>query len=139
MTEEQTIGRRLVILLSELKLGITEFASSIGMDGSQFGKILSGKLNITLKQVLEISSKYKVRTGWLIEGEAPIYKNEKSGSWEPDIDLLTLMKKQINDLKINSDRLFSHMSEQSSENADLDLHYPSEDLAEGKKKKAGKS
>jgi hypothetical protein len=92
LTDTQTIGQRLEWLLSELNLGINEFATTIKVDGSQFGKIINNKLGITLKQILEISSVYGVRPGWLIDGELPVYKKEKSGpNMEPD-HLLTLRK-----------------------------------------------
>jgi transcriptional regulator with XRE-family HTH domain len=140
LSDNQDIVDRLTLLETDRGIGGAVIAKAIGLDQSQYSKIKRRKIGITLKQVMEISSKFGVRTGWLIEGELPIYRNEKSGSLgEPDIDLLTLMKKQTDDLKINFDRLFSHMSEHSSENADQDLLYPSDDLTEDKKKKAGKS
>lgn len=91
MIEKQTIGQRLAWLLLDQNLGINDFADSIKVDGSQFGKVVKDKLGITLKQVMEISSVYGVRTGWLLEGEGPPYKKDKSGSFEPD-HLLTIRK-----------------------------------------------
>jgi transcriptional regulator with XRE-family HTH domain len=126
LTDNHTISERLTYLLSELKLGKTEFAESINVDGGQWGKVLRGKMKPTLVQILEISSKYGIRTGWIIEGEPPIYKKEKSGSFEPDIDLLTLMKKQVDDLKVNFDTLFLPLTEQPKETSNLD--YPNEDF-----------
>lgn len=96
MIKEQTIGQRLAWLLSDQKIGITDFAGTIGVDGSQFGKIVNDKMGITLKQVLEISSKYSVRAGWIIEGELPVYK-QKSGPVEPDFrEVMNQIKEYAN-------------------------------------------
>jgi transcriptional regulator with XRE-family HTH domain len=76
------ISERLRALLDLLKKGDQEFADSINIDQSQFSKIKRGKLSITLKQIMEISSYYKVRTGWLLEGEEPIFKEHSKEQWE---------------------------------------------------------
>lgn len=137
MSDSETINDRLKWLLSDLKIGKTDFAKSINVDGGQWGKVLGGKMNITLKQILDISSTYHVRTGWLIDGELPVYKKEKSGALkQPDLYLLALMKKQVDELKVNFDTLLESPPDQTLKNHDPRKEY--ERLDEDTHQKAGK-
>lgn len=118
-----------------LSMDDQSFARSIHMDQSQFSKIKNDKMGITLKQVMEISSIHAVRSGWLIEGEEPILKGKSDPVKEPD-NLLIQLKRQIDELKTNSDKLFERLSEQDEGTQDPD--YPFVDFAKGKSQKAGK-
>jgi transcriptional regulator with XRE-family HTH domain len=88
-----TIGARLKKVQADLNLKVEDMAIKIGMDRGQLGKVLNDKLGVTTKQVLEISSQFGVRTGWILEGELPVYVQKKSGNQElPDHYLPTLSK-----------------------------------------------
>jgi transcriptional regulator with XRE-family HTH domain len=128
---------RLNVVFANSQKSIQDFAVDIHMDRGQFGKVLNGKMGITLKQLVEISSRYGVRTGWLIDGELPMGKKEKPGSFEPDLQLLTQIRKQVDELKVNFDTLFEPPKEPSKETSNL--HYPNVDLTrQGKHRKVGK-
>ncbi len=81
------------------------FAQSINMDAGQLSGVKTGKYNLTLQQVFEINSKYNVRIGWLLEGEEPIFKNEKSGSLQMPDSLLTHLKTLQQSLQISLHKL----------------------------------
>jgi hypothetical protein len=85
--ELEGLTERLNVLFARSQMSIQDFSDKIHVDRGQFGKVLNGKLGVTLKQVLEISSQFKIRTGWLLEGEDPMYKKE-SGPVEPDYQTL---------------------------------------------------
>lgn len=135
LSDNQTITDRLNHLLKELKLGKTEFAESIEVDGGQWGKVLKGNMNATLKQILDITSKYGVRSGWLIDGEGPIYKKQKSGSVEKP-DLQAQIKKQIDELRINFDTFVESLPAHASETHERKRVF--EKLTADKPRKAGK-
>ncbi len=109
MAENNTIGRRISYIAMTAEMGITEFAESINMDGSQLGKVIAGKMNITLKQVLEITSKYGIRAGWLIEGEGPMTK-EKSGTFEVPDHLLTAVREEAEKMRLSLERIMKAAS-----------------------------
>jgi hypothetical protein len=88
LSDNHDIVDRLTILEETMGVGGVVVANAIGLDQSQYSKIKRRKIGITLKQVMEISSRFGVRAGWLIEGEDPMYKNEKSGPGEPDLQTL---------------------------------------------------
>jgi transcriptional regulator with XRE-family HTH domain len=99
VADSVSINERLRYVVANTGMTDQDFAATVHIDRSQFGRILRGQLNITLKQVMEISSLYSVRAGWLLEGEGPIYKTEKSDSYKlPDLNLLTQLKEQIDQL-----------------------------------------
>lgn len=88
MSQEEIISGiigRLNEVVEDSGLTITEFAKSINTDRGQFGKVLSGNMGITLKQIIDITSRYGVRAGWLLEGEG----DKKSGPLEVPDSLLT--------------------------------------------------
>lgn len=89
--ENSPIGERVRIFLKThvnedgSKINGGKLAKELNIDASQLSKILKGKLSFTLDQVMDFSSRFKIRTAWLLEGEVPVYKNEKSGE-RPDAD-----------------------------------------------------
>lgn len=141
-----TLGGRLASLIEILKnegVGNEEgkmnngiFANSIGIAPPQFSRILKNEFGLTVEQVLRISEKYNVRAGWILEGEEPMKKQKSGPSQEPDLDLLTLMRKQADDLKANFDKLFEPLKEPVAKNTDPEEVFV--DLTGGRKKKAGK-
>lgn len=117
------INEKLRYVVSNSGLTDQDFAASVNIDRSQFGRILRGQLNITLKQLLEISSLYKVRCGWLLDDEPPVYK-EKSGSLEkPDQQLLTQLRKEIDVLKASLLRLSDLVPSVQEESLDREVTY----------------
>lgn len=99
------VGKRINDLIDSRKdLSSRQFALSIGMDPSQFAKIVKGVAAISLEKLVEISSKYEVSVEWLVTGVTveerfqlaehdPGYKKRPSPG-EMTVDLLTL-KNQI--------------------------------------------
>lgn len=63
-----SIQLRISDLRKEKKLSQKDFASSIGMDDSQYSKLERGKLQPTIHQVMDICSKYETSTDWLLFG-----------------------------------------------------------------------
>lgn len=110
-----TIGGRLLFLIDKLrsmnvltkenKMDSGSFARSIPINESQFSRITQNKLNITLTQVMEISSIYMVRSGWILEGELPIFQNEKSGAQVAPDDVNALIKNEAEKIQISLDRI----------------------------------
>jgi transcriptional regulator with XRE-family HTH domain len=99
-----TIAERLNTIVEMSGLSIQDFAASVKIDRSQFGRILKDKMGITLKQVLEVSSHYGIRVGWIVEGEEPMLKT-KSGAEAPDQKLFATMKEEIKAMQLSLDRL----------------------------------
>lgn len=97
--EYNTIGSRLKKVVKDTGLTIEKFVEPINVDRGQFGKVLKDNMGVTTNQILEISSHYGVRTGWILEGELPVYKKEISGKSMPD-NLLTL-RRQLNSAIFN--------------------------------------
>lgn len=96
------INSRLNLVVKNTGLDIQEFARSVNIERGQFGKVLKGTINITLKQLIEVSSQYKVRLGWLLEGEEPMYAHEKSGTNKaPDHHLLTQIEDYANGILVS--------------------------------------
>jgi transcriptional regulator with XRE-family HTH domain len=157
---KQEIGGRILEVLNRVKaerntpdaegrFGKVGFAKSLGIDPSQFSRILKGESEPTLQNLLELSTKYGVDLNWLVCGkkiydtmQTPFFVNEpeveieKSGASQQPDHLLTQLKKQIDDLKINSDRLFEHLVAPDEENADRPGLF--QDLSKGKNQKVDK-
>jgi transcriptional regulator with XRE-family HTH domain len=103
------VGKRInEVIESQDNVSSRQFALSIGMDPSQFAKIIKGSAAISLEKLVEISSKYNVSIEWLITGgeDEKLHLNEghpgyqkNTGTLEMPADLLTLVKKQIKDLQ----------------------------------------
>lgn len=137
MADNQDIVDRLNILEKALDVGGVIIANSIGLDQSQYSKIKRRKIGITLKQVMEISSKYSVRSGWLVEGEEPIFKKEKSGAeYTPDLNLLAQLRKEIEVLKSSLLRLSDLVPSVQEESLDQEVTY--DHSSTGKTRSTGK-
>lgn len=103
------VGQRINdVLEAQQNLSSRQFALSIGMDPSQFAKIIKGIAAISLEKLVEISSKYDVSIEWLITGEEKVQDQfqepgavyqKTTGTIEMPADLLTLVKQQIRDLQ----------------------------------------
>jgi transcriptional regulator with XRE-family HTH domain len=63
-----SISQRIKKLLVENNLSQKEMAVILKVDASQFSKIVSGKLQPTLIQLMEISSFFKVSLDWICFG-----------------------------------------------------------------------
>lgn len=85
------------------------FARSIGIDPSQFSKVKTGEISVTLKQILEISSIYGVRAGWIIKGEMPVFEHEidiNVAKSELSVNIsLSGKKQEIEEIKLSLSRL----------------------------------
>lgn len=142
--DNKEIGLRLKELATDLHFNSSrQFALALKADVSYWGKVESGEKPISEKYMQVLRDEHNVNLVWLLFGVGekfgPIGTKEKSGNQKlPDLDLLTQMKKQADDLKSNFDKLFSQVPELSKENEDPGLLFPNVDLAGGKKKKAGK-
>jgi transcriptional regulator with XRE-family HTH domain len=68
---------------------------AVGIQRTQFGRILNGKMNPTLKQVRDISSHFGVRVGWLIDGELPKDQKKSGAIKQPDENLRELVQDEI--------------------------------------------
>jgi len=63
-----SIALRIKELISSKKLSQKDVAASLMIDTSQFSKIVNGKLQPTIPQLMEISSFFKVSLDWLCFG-----------------------------------------------------------------------
>jgi transcriptional regulator with XRE-family HTH domain len=95
------ISKRLRTVVNNSGMTDQDFAQSVNIDRSQFGRILNAKLNITLRQIMEISNQYQVRIGWLLQGEEPMQIKEKSGTSAVPDHLLTQFKNSLADIQSN--------------------------------------
>lgn len=111
-----TFGERLKFLIQELKekgvvtgdgkMNSGSFAISIGVDPSQFSRVTKEEIGLTLNQLLKISEIYEVRTGWLLEGEMPVFKvyeNETGAAATPDHAVLS--KEQLEMVRVSLEKL----------------------------------
>jgi transcriptional regulator with XRE-family HTH domain len=100
------ICRRIAYLFKNEE-GDTQDAISnkLGIQRTQFGRIINGKLNPTLQQVCAIASHYKARVGWIVEGESPVYKKESDDQKPSDSHLLTLVENYVASARLNLDEL----------------------------------
>jgi transcriptional regulator with XRE-family HTH domain len=96
------------------------FAISIGMDNSQYGKIESGKITPTIKQLLDISSKYNASLDWILTGEGHMLRSEAYTKSEVIKDcqlcrekdkVITAQKETISLLKDKAENLNFRMRE----------------------------
>lgn len=62
------VGRRISQLVEANNVAARQVALAIGMDPSQFAKILKGTAAISLEKLVDISSKYNVDIKWLLTG-----------------------------------------------------------------------
>lgn len=67
-----SISLRIKELIIEKKLSQKELADVLLIDTSQFSKIVNGKLQPTLSQLMEISSFLKVSLDWLCYGKVDV-------------------------------------------------------------------
>jgi hypothetical protein len=123
-----TIGNRLQELIETLKkegfadakgkMNSGVFAESVGIDPSQFSKMKSGDVGITLEQILEISSIYNVSMEWIIAGSGPVFKSSTLSINEDDpgyqkttgthgipADVLTLLQEEVSTMQVSLERI----------------------------------
>jgi len=136
LPEISTIEGRLNKIVEDSNLNIQEFAERIGVDRGQFGKVLKGTMGNTLKQILEISSQFGVRTGWILEGEEPMHTKEKSGAFQLPDSLLTQLRNEIETLKINLQRISDLVPLEQEESSFQEVTFSRSPL--GKTQKTGK-
>lgn len=139
------VGQRINQLIeSQENLSSRQFAISIGMDPSQFAKIVKGIAAISLEKLVEISSKYNVSIEWLVTGET---KEEKLEFAEGDhgykkqpapvkmpADISALVKNEIATMQSSLSALSKVVSDNLPEGSTGD-HPATEDLQLDKKKR----
>lgn len=67
-----SISLRIKELINTKKLSQKDVAASLLIDSSQFSKIVNGKLQPTIVQLMEISSFFKVSIDWLCFGTGEV-------------------------------------------------------------------
>lgn len=104
------------ILNKEGKMNSGVFADSIGLDPSQFSKIKSGEVGITLEKIMEISSIYNVSIEWMITGKGealqtssllvndPVATYKTTGTEVP-ADTLLKVREELIVMRLSFDRL----------------------------------
>jgi hypothetical protein len=97
---EKGIGKRLELLTIEIKMGKRDFSNSIGINESQFTRMVKGTSGISPKVVFDVSSKYNVSYEWLMEGNGEIFAKEKSGPVKKP-DLLTQIENYADGILIS--------------------------------------
>ena len=77
-----SISLRIKELINTKKLSQKDVAASLLIDSSQFSKIVNGKLQPTIVQLMEISSFFRVSIDWLCfgTGEVDYTKRDSSNS-----------------------------------------------------------
>lgn len=69
-------------LIAKKNMSQKEVSNCLGIDSSQFSKIVTGKLQPTLSQVMDISSFFSVSMDWLCDMD--ILKGENNVVSEPE-------------------------------------------------------
>jgi transcriptional regulator with XRE-family HTH domain len=139
------VGQRINELIeSQDNVSSRQFAMSIGMDPSQFAKIVKGIAAISLEKLVEISSKYQVSIEWLVTGEMTEEKHafaegEAGYIKEPapvkmPVEVLVLLKNEIATMQSSLNALSKVVSGNLPEGNTGD-HQATEDLRLDKKKR----
>lgn len=88
-----SISLRIKELINTRKLSQKDVAASLLIDSSQFSKIVNGKLQPTIVQLMEISSFFKISIDWLcfgtgevnsVKSESASSVNEPAGAYSSD-------------------------------------------------------
>lgn len=142
------VGKRInQVIESQENVSSRQFAISIGMDPSQFAKIVKGYAAISLEKLVEISSKYDVSIEWLITGKMkeeqfemaegdPGYKTKPAPGEMPE-DLLSLLKTEVFVIQSSLDKLAKAAGVQLLVSSTTD-HPVKEDLSLDRKKRSVK-
>jgi transcriptional regulator with XRE-family HTH domain len=131
---KKILGKRLEKLKETLNYSNLTLAEKMNTDNSTVGKIIKGNNNITAEMMLGLYAN-GVDLNWLFSGKGDILRKEKSGpTQEPDPYLPTLIKKQIDELKVNFDTFVESLPAQTSENHERKRVF--EKLTGGKSQKA---
>jgi transcriptional regulator with XRE-family HTH domain len=69
-----SISLRIKELRQVKKMTGKDFATSINMDNSQYSKIEKGRLTPTIKNLMEIYSRYNASIDWLLTGEGQMFR-----------------------------------------------------------------
>lgn len=85
--KNESIILRVNELIDESRLSKSKFADMVGINPSNFGKKLVGKLNFTDNDIKLMSDKLNVRIGWLISGEGQKFKIPEEMKREVMIDV----------------------------------------------------
>lgn len=100
------------------------FAKSLKIDPGQLSGVKTGKYNLTIPQLLEVNSIYGVRLGWLLEGEKPMFKNEKSGTNKmPDRSLLVQLNNELSAAQLSLRKLEESLAFPQEENVNQGAAY----------------
>lgn len=99
-----SISLRIKELIKEKKLSQKELAAVLMIDASQFSKIVNGKLQPTLSQLMEISSFFKVSLDWLCFGKIDIVIQNQTNYKEladSRLETISLLKEKV--AKLNNE------------------------------------
>lgn len=102
------IGKRIKAVQAKKGISSSAMASEIEAHPAFLNKIELGKKPLSERYLEALLEKYSVNPIWVLFGVGEMFRPfsiEKSGSFEPDIHLLTQLKKQVDDLKTNFDKL----------------------------------
>lgn len=102
---EKHVGQRFEKILPYLNRGKKEFANEIGINESQFSRMIQGKAGISPKVIFDVSSIYNVRIEWLFTGEEPMFKKDQAAKQAPD--QITLSKEQLEAVRVSLEKLNS--------------------------------
>jgi transcriptional regulator with XRE-family HTH domain len=125
---ENKVNKEICVRIAHLfaRSGETQEIASkhLGVQRTQFGRIINGKLNPTLQQVCAISSHYNSSVAWIVEGEGSVYKKEKSGALQqPDQILVAQLKREIEVMRASLLRLADLVPSEQEENSGQEVTY----------------
>lgn len=82
---DNNIGDRLKLLREHLNLSKKEFAQLMGVDNSQYTKIESGALNLTVAHAMELCSNSNVNFNWILTGKGGMLRANELSDASDDI------------------------------------------------------
>ncbi|AMA48956.1 helix-turn-helix domain-containing protein [Flavobacterium covae] len=100
-----SISLRIKELRTKKNISQKDFSALIGVDNSQFSKIEQGKLQPTLTQIMEISSKFEVSLDWICFGKIVVNSDLDPAKFELQNKLITMQEKEINRLEVENSEL----------------------------------
>lgn len=93
----EDIRLRISRLVEESNLKKSRFATECGIDASNFGKKLEGKVRFTDFDLKQIATKLNLRISWLLSGEGQKYKVPEDIKQQVAIDMYRNPEKEIKD------------------------------------------